>query len=106
MEPYVVFDRFEDRARYLPNNAVVDNADFGSVMAEYCTQLGCPFIDTFPALRHAATLDHKSLYIPDDEHLDVQGHEVIAQIVLKWLDSQGIVGLGAVVKSSAASTSN
>jgi hypothetical protein len=91
MEPYITFERAEDRERYLPKSLVNDKSDFSGRMAEFCGKLGCPFIDTFTALRHAAATDNRSLYIPNDEHLDIRGHEVVAQTVLEWLRSQAIV---------------
>ncbi len=92
MEPHLVFDREEDRTRYLPN-AAAGVKDFSSKMADFCSQLGCSFIDTFGALRTAATVNNRNLYVPVDEHLDVNGHEVVAQAVVEQLRAAAVVGL-------------
>lgn len=92
MEPYVTFRRAEDQVRYFPNGSRNDKTDFSGRTAEFCAQLGCPFLDTFVALRQAAATDNRNLYIPNDEHLDFRGHEIIAQTILEWLHSQAIVG--------------
>jgi len=91
MEPYVTFDRAEDKIRYLPNNVGSEKNDFSGRMAEFCRKLGCPFIDTFTALRKAAAIDNRNLYIPVDEHLDIRGHELVAQTVAEWMRSQAMV---------------
>jgi hypothetical protein len=89
MKPYIVFDREEDRTRYLPN-VQSDIKDFSSSLAEFCSQLGCSFIDMSSALRKAAAVDNRNLYFPVDEHLDVSGHEVVAQAVVEELRSAGV----------------
>ena len=91
LEPYLTFDRAEDQIRYLPNNVGSEKHDFSGRMAEFCLKLGCPFIDTFKVLRQAASVDTRNLYIPVDEHLDIRGHEVVAQTVGEWLRSQATV---------------
>lgn len=91
MEPHVTFDLAEDRIHHSPNNVGSEKNDFSGRMAEFCGKLGCPFIDTFTALRQAATIDNRNLYIPVDEHLDIRGHEVVAQTVGEWLRSQATI---------------
>lgn len=90
MEPYLTFDRAEDRARYLPNSFSNGKNDFGGRIAEFCGKLGCSFIDTLPALRQAGAKDNRDLYIPVDEHLDIRGHQVVAQTIVEWIRSQQI----------------
>lgn len=92
MEPYLTFDRPEDRARYLPNSVDNEKNDFSERIAGFCGNLGCSFIDTFAALRQAAAIDNRGLYITTDEHLDIRGHEVMAQTISEWLSAQAIVG--------------
>jgi hypothetical protein len=87
MEPYIVFDRAEDRAKYVPNGGVTTDKDFGGRMAELCRQLGCTFIDGLTPLRQAASPDNRNLFIPVDEHLDVRGHEVLARAIVDRLKS-------------------
>ena len=90
MEPYLLFDREEDKTRYLPK-ASTDVKDFSSKLADFCGEIGCSFIDTFSVLRKAAAVDNRNLYVPVDEHLDTAGHEVVAQAVVEELRSAGVV---------------
>ena len=85
LEPYLSFEREEDKANYLPN-ASADVKNFNSKMADFCGQLGCSFIDTYAALRNAAAVNNRS-HVPVDEHLDINGHEVVAQAVIEELRS-------------------
>ncbi|MET0657167.1 MAG: hypothetical protein ABW110_03290 [Steroidobacteraceae bacterium] len=86
LEPFITFDRMTDRDRYLPAGRAEN--DFGSKMADFCARLGCSYIDTFAALRSKALVDNRHVYFPSDEHLGIQGHEVVAQAVLTWMSSQ------------------
>jgi hypothetical protein len=87
MEPYIIFDRAEDRAKYVPNGGATTDKDFDGRMAELCRQLGCTFIDGLAPLRQAASRDNRNLFIPVDEHLDVRGHEVLARAIVDRLKS-------------------
>ena len=86
MAPNLSFDRVEDEEFYLPEKKQ-GQKDFSDNLAELCARVGCSFVDGFVALQQAAAKDNASLYIPNDEHLDVGGHEVMAQIVEDWLRS-------------------
>ena len=96
LEPYLFFERQEDSARYLPK-AGVDVRDFSNRMADFCGQVGCSFVDTYTALRNAAAVDNRNLYVPVDEHLDVTGHEVVAQALMEQLRSAELVSLETFV---------
>jgi hypothetical protein len=85
MEPWLTFDDAAQRERYLPGSTVKGQGDFSSQLQQLCQQLGCPYLDALPALRSQAARDNKQIYIPNDEHLDVMGHQVIAQLLLEWL---------------------
>ncbi len=91
MEPYISFDGVEDQLRFLPEGLRDDKNDFGGRIEQLCAQIGCSFIDGFAAFRQVAASDNRGLYIPDDEHLDTRGHEVIAQLVVDWLRSRKII---------------
>ena len=86
LEPFITFDRMTDRDRYLPAGRSED--DFGSRMADFCARLGCAYVDMFAALRSKALTENRYVYFPSDEHLGVQGHEVVAEAVLTWISSQ------------------
>ena len=84
MAPEISFDRVEDREKYLPV-LTESKKDFSGTIEELCDRIGCTFVDGLPAFRQAAAKDNRNLYIPNDEHLDVGGHEVMAQIVARWI---------------------
>lgn len=90
MEPNISFDRVEDQMSYLPGRKGNDQKDFSATIEEFCTQIGCGFANTFEAFRQAATNGKRNLYIQADEHLDVGGHDVMAQTVVDWLRSTNI----------------
>lgn len=92
MQPYLTFTHDEDRNRYLPNGVTGGDDIFIGQTSDFCRKIGCPFIDAFTALREAADAGNRNLYIPYDEHLDIEGHRVIAQTVFDWLRTQRLVG--------------
>jgi hypothetical protein len=90
MEPNISFDRVEDQRSYLPERKGDDQRDFSGKIEELCTQIGCEFVDTLNALRQATANGKRNLFIPSDEHLDVDGHYVMAQMFVDWLRSTHI----------------
>lgn len=89
LAPYINFDRVEDQRNYLPAT-VSKNKDFSGRVAELCARIGCTFVDTFDAFRQASANGSHNLYIPNDEHLDVGGHEVMAQVIAGRLRDRNI----------------
>lgn len=92
MQPYVSFDHFEDRRVYLPERIPGDK-DFTETIKEFCAQIGCTVVDSFDVLREAAAPDNRGLYIPNDEHLDTRGHQVIGSLITGWIQSRLNTGL-------------
>ena len=90
MEPNISFDRVEDQAQYLPQR-VQGVKDFSQTMQEFCGRVGCNFVDSVDALRQAAGNGNRSLYIPNDEHLDVGAHDAMARVIADWLRSRNFV---------------
>lgn len=93
VEPYIVFDRAEDRDRYLPHQGSAD-LGFSGELAKFCQELGCQYIDTFDKFRQLTDGGERGLYIPVDEHLDIRGHEVVTEMILQWLRAESIIGGG------------
>lgn len=84
--PRLSFDSEEDRRRYYPEPTGGDlTDDFGTRLREACASIGCEFIDVYPAFRAQSLADPSGLYIPEDEHLDVKGHEIIARLLADGL---------------------
>lgn len=88
--PKISFDRVEDQARYLPER-VQGAKDFSDTMQEFCRRAGCTFVDAIEALRQAEANGSRSLYIPNDEHLDVGAHDAVARAIAGWLRSNNFV---------------
>jgi len=86
--PYLTFDRAGDRERHLPGGLVEDERDFGSQLGKFCEQLGCSYVDAYKALRDRAAVNNRYIYIPIDEHLDVEGHKAVAEEVSKQIARQ------------------
>ena len=91
MAPDISFDRVEDKMNYLPE-ARDNQKDFSGTVKEFCARTGCTIVDGFEALRRAAAIDNSHLYIPNDEHFDVRGHDVMAQTVVDGLRAKNLMG--------------
>lgn len=89
MGPYISFDRVQDQKSYL-SERLPGHTDFSGRVAELCSRIGCNFIDAFDALRQASANGSRNLYIPNDEHLDVGGHDVLARVIEAWLKNKSI----------------
>ena len=87
LAPYITFDRRSDHDRFLPNDVVENDKDFESRVHQVCARLGCSFVDGFRPLREAASVDNRDLYVPNDEHLNVRGHAIMAGEIVKALKS-------------------
>jgi hypothetical protein len=88
MAPNISFDRVEDQKRFLPPKERGDEKDFGGTIEEFCARIGCTFVDSFVALRQAVADGNSRLYIPNNEHFDLAGHDVVSEIVVDWLRSK------------------
>lgn len=84
MAPNIAFDRAEDQAQYLPERTE-GVKDFSQTMQEFCVRAGCNFVDSVDALRQAEAIGDRSLYIPNDEHLDVGAHDAMTRVIAVWL---------------------
>jgi hypothetical protein len=94
MAQYISFDRAEDQTSYLPQG-VIAASEFGRSIGELCARAGCTFIDSFAALRQASQSGKQRLFIPNDEHLDPAGHEVVAQLIATWLRDKKVASVYA-----------
>jgi hypothetical protein len=89
MAPQISFDRVEDQKRYLPE-LQAEPKDFSRTIEEECNRAGCKFVDALEAFRETAAKDSRPIYIPNNEHLDVGGHDVMAKIVAHWIRSKDL----------------
>jgi hypothetical protein len=83
LEPFITFERAEDRERALPGGLVRSTGDFGSRLKAVCQKPACLYVDAFEALRARALVDNSRVFDrhDPDEHLDVDGHEVVARLI-------------------------
>ena len=89
MAAHISFDQAEDQNRYLPELAP-GQKDFTRTIREFCAHTGCNYVDSFDVLRQAAAGGSDKLFIPNDEHLDVAGHEALSQLISDWLRSNNL----------------
>lgn len=89
MAPQISFDRVEDQRRYLPE-LHGEQKDFSRTIEEMCDRAGCKFVDGFDAFQESAAKDSRNIYIPNNEHLDVGGHDIMAKIVAHWIRSKDL----------------
>jgi hypothetical protein len=69
----------------------VSHTTLQPALAEFCEQEGVPFLDAFSVLRRRAEMNNrKEVFIPLDEHLDVEGHDALAQAIVAWLRGRSI----------------
>jgi hypothetical protein len=89
MDPYVLWSSPADRARFLPTGRVEDPQDMGSHLARFCVKSRCDYIDLFSRFRREAAKG-RHIYLPTDQHLDLEGHQLVAEELLRWLRQENI----------------
>ena len=85
MAPYLTFADQSGHDRFLTNDVVQHDTDFGSRVRKLASDLGITFVDGFSVLRRQALIDNRKLFILNDEHLDTEGHKIIAAEIIKAL---------------------
>jgi hypothetical protein len=90
LEPFITFERPPDRERALPGGLVRSAADVGSRLKTVCRKPACVYVDAFEALRARALVDNSRVFDrhDPDEHLDVDGHEVVARLIKDLIRSE------------------
>lgn len=91
LEPFITFERPPDRERALPGGLVRSTGDFGNRLKSVCQKPACVYVDAFEALRARALVANSRVFDrhDPDEHLDVDGHEVLARLIGDVLRSEG-----------------
>jgi hypothetical protein len=91
LAPYVEFQGEQDRELWLPEGTMNDPRDFETASVGLCQRLGCTLIDLTPALSRRAAADNRHVFFTtEDSHLDVDGHQVVADAVSEWLSARHI----------------
>lgn len=73
--------------------------DFSSQLARFCEEIGCKYLDTYPALLAAAERGQTVYSLRYDTHFDLAGHRVVADLI-----TQALSGRGAALPPANAST--
>ena len=87
--PYLRVSTPEQRYPGPPPEDLSRPDDFASRMARFCKQIGCRFLDTYPALLAAATRGETVYSLRYDSHFDVAGHRVVADLISEVLSASG-----------------
>ncbi len=88
LDPYLQYPSAEAR-RSLAPEGLDGKDDFAARVRRACARIGCGYLDTLPELRRAAARDSREVYFPGDQHLDVEGHRVVAETIVRWLSDTG-----------------
>ena len=88
LEPFITFERSQDRERALPGGSLRSPRDFGSRLKAVCQKPACVYVDAFQALRARALVDNSRVFDrhDPDEHLDVDGHKAVARLIKDLID--------------------
>lgn len=100
LQPYIEFENAAEGRRFVEGRDPNQRSQFTSWLDRTCTATpGCKFVDVWSALHKAARVNNHALYIPNDEHLDVRGHEVVAKAILEGLQTRNQLASGAGTRS-------
>lgn len=81
------FKNTGERDRFCPGG-VPDHGDhLAHAMARFCAEIGCPMIDLYEPLRARAARGDLRLYVPNDPHLDVNGHDEVSRALTAFVAS-------------------
>lgn len=85
--PYLRFKNDSQRDRFCPGGVADSEGDLAHAVRDFCGELGCPMIDMGPPLRERAAVDNRRVYIPNDPHLGVDGHEEVRKALVRFAES-------------------
>jgi hypothetical protein len=85
--PSLVFKNDAQRDRYCKGGRVESDDDLSHAVASACHALGCPLIDLFEPLRRRAERDNRWVYVRNDPHLGLDGHDEVARTLVSWLNA-------------------
>ncbi len=85
MGPSAAFPADTDIAQYLKEGS--NEHDLGVQLSAYCEQIGCEVIDTEARMAGAARNGRLVYSTRYDTYLDVEGHEIIAELVVERLSA-------------------
>lgn len=83
MGPFTTFSSQTILDKYLPGGKWENESDFETLLRHYCDSIGCDFIDAREKLIEKAKSGQLVYSARYDTHLDIEGHSVIADLVLE-----------------------
>jgi hypothetical protein len=86
--PYLRFKGDAQRDRFCPGGVADRTDDLSHAVAEFCAGLGCPVIDAAPPLRRRAAADNRRVYVCNDPHLGVDGHDEVGDALARFVRSR------------------
>jgi hypothetical protein len=96
--PYLRFKSPAQRDRFCPEGLADRDDDLAHALAAFCDRLGCPMIDMAPPLRRRAAVDNRRIYIPNDPHLGVDGHDEVHRALVRFVQSRPEAPVGVAVR--------
>lgn len=96
--PYLRFKSEAQRDRFCPGGVADSQGDLSHAMAEFCGRLGCPMIDMGPPLRRRAAIDNRCVYVRNDPHLGVDGHDEVRSALVRFVGSRRELAAGVVAR--------
>lgn len=90
LAPVVEFPDPAARRRLLPLNCTDAPTDFCATITAHCRHIGCAVVDLTGPLRERSRTN-PDILLPTDGHLDVEGHRVAADAVIRKLSGAAAV---------------
>jgi len=86
--PYMHFKSDAERDRFCPGGVADRDGDLAHALAAFCDHMGCPLIDMYPPLCRRAAFDNRRIYVRNDPHLDVDGHDEVQRALVRFVESR------------------
>lgn len=83
------WDHAEAEEKWCPGGEVDVPGDLAHRMADFCDSIQCPMIDATHPLCDLARRRPESVFVRDESHLDLAGHERVAELLAAWVDQSG-----------------
>ena len=87
--PYLRFKSEAQRDRFCPGGAADSEGDLAHAIRGFCDEIGCRMIDMTPPLRERMAVDNRRIYVPNDPHLGVDGHDEVRKALVRFVESRG-----------------
>ena len=86
--PYLRFKSEAQREKFCPGGSADSDGDLAHAFRAFCDEIGCPMIDMGPPLRERAAVDNRRLYVRNDPHLGIEGHDEVRKALIRFVESR------------------